>query len=362
MPRQPRLNLPGLFYHVMVRGIERRRIFRCPADYLDFLRRLGDGLSKTGCRCFAWALMPNHLHLLLLSGVRGLVSLMHPLLTGYAVNFNTKYRRVGHLFQNRYKAIICEEDPYFLELVRYIGLQPVRAGFLHTPEELARYPWTSHPAIIGETADSWLEVDEVLSRFGSERLQARAAYQRFILDGWDQGYRNDLEGGGLLRSVGGISGALALRRSGQQQMADVRILGSGSFVEGILHQSETLKQTSQAMTQQWSLEELQQAIAEWTGVKTDELTSGDRRRTVAAARALFIFAAREWLGMTGAALGRQLGLSSGSLSKAFGRGRDLAQERQLLIHIKRKKGSNVPYSNVPYSNTAPVSALVTKRA
>lgn len=326
----------------MVRGIERRRIFRTSSDYLDFLGRLSIGLAKTGCRCFAWALMPNHLHLLLLSGVRGLVSLMHPLLTGYAIAFNTKYRRVGHLFQNRYKAIICEEDPYFLELVRYIGLQPVRAGILRTPQELAHYPWTSHRAMMGGPAEPWLEVDEVLRRFGTDRPQARAVYERFMLDGWNQGRREDLEGGGLLRSVGGITGALALRRSGQQQTADVRILGSGSFVEGILRQAETLEQTSQAIKREWPLGDLQGAIAEWTGVEAAALASPDRTRPVAAARSLFVYAAREWLGVAGTTLERWLGLSSGSVSKAYGRGRGLAEERQLFAYLERKKGSSVP--------------------
>lgn len=148
MPRQARLNLPGLFYHVMARGIERRPIFRTAKDYGDFLKRLQTGLARSACRCFAWVLMPNHIHLLILSGYRGIVSLLHPLLTGYATAFNLRYRRSGHLFQNRYKSIICEEDPYFLELVRYIGLNPARAGLVKTPEELARYPWTSHMALM----------------------------------------------------------------------------------------------------------------------------------------------------------------------------------------------------------------------
>jgi len=113
MPRQPRLDLPGVYSHVMVRGIERRRIFRQTGDYVDFLKRLSANLARSGCRCFAWALMPNHLHLLILSGIRGIVSLMHPLLTGYAVRFNVKYRRVGHLFQNRYNPLSARRIPIF---------------------------------------------------------------------------------------------------------------------------------------------------------------------------------------------------------------------------------------------------------
>src|SRR4051794_24284897 len=122
MPRLPRLNLPGYFFHVMGRGIEKRRIFRKSRDYEDFLARLAANLALTGAQCFAWALMPNHFHLLILSGLRGISDLMHPLLSGYATAFNIRHDRVGHLFQNRFKSILCQEDPYFCELIRYINL------------------------------------------------------------------------------------------------------------------------------------------------------------------------------------------------------------------------------------------------
>src|SRR5437879_4683748 len=103
MPRLPRLDLPGQFYHVMVRGVERRPIFRSEEDRQDFLGRLIQGLRTTGAHCYAWALMTNHLHLLVLSGARGLAALMHPVLTGYVGAFNRRYDRVGHLVQNRFK-------------------------------------------------------------------------------------------------------------------------------------------------------------------------------------------------------------------------------------------------------------------
>ena len=118
MPRQPRLDAPGVLHHVMVRGIERRAIFRDDTDRADFLGRLAALVSATGLSVYAWALLPNHAHLLVRTGSRPLPRVMRSLLTGYAGTFNRRHTRQGHLFQNRYKSIVVEEEPYLLELQR----------------------------------------------------------------------------------------------------------------------------------------------------------------------------------------------------------------------------------------------------
>jgi REP element-mobilizing transposase RayT len=112
MPRQPRLDAPGLLHHIIARGIERRPIFTDREDYDDFLTRLPVALEKSRNQVLAWTLMPNHFHLLIRSGNGGVVDLMRRLMTGYAGTFNRRHRRAGHLFQNRYKSIVCEEDSY----------------------------------------------------------------------------------------------------------------------------------------------------------------------------------------------------------------------------------------------------------
>jgi putative transposase len=126
MLRSARLDIPGVLQHVIVRGIERRDIFIDDMDRCRFLARFSTLLVKTETRCFAWALMSNHFHLILKPMSATLSYFMRRLLTGYAVVFNKKYARSGHLFQNRYKSIVCEETPYLLELVRHIHLKPLR--------------------------------------------------------------------------------------------------------------------------------------------------------------------------------------------------------------------------------------------
>ena len=116
MPRLARLDAPGVVHPVIIRGIERRKIFWDEEDREDFVEGLGDLLPESGTSCYAWALLINHAHFLLRTGQMRLPDVMRTLLTGYAVRFNRRHRRHGHLFQNRYKSIVCQEDVYFREL------------------------------------------------------------------------------------------------------------------------------------------------------------------------------------------------------------------------------------------------------
>jgi putative transposase len=141
MPRQARLDVPGALHHIMVRGNNRAEIFTDDQDRATFLERLGENILEAKCSVYAWVLMGNHVHILFKSGQKGISAVMRKLLTWYAQYYNRHHRRTGHLFENRYKSILCDEDNYLLALIRYIHLNPVRAGILTTMEELDRYPW-----------------------------------------------------------------------------------------------------------------------------------------------------------------------------------------------------------------------------
>ena len=118
MPRQARLDAPDALHHIIVRGFGRREIFTDDDERYDFLERFGGLIDETNVGCYAWTLVPNHFHLLLRTGSVPIAAVMRRLLTGYATRFNRRHRRHGHLFQNRYKSILCREDTYFLQLVR----------------------------------------------------------------------------------------------------------------------------------------------------------------------------------------------------------------------------------------------------
>jgi len=238
MSRQARLDAPGTLHHVMVRGIEGRRIVDDEQDRREFVTRLGTVARETTTSVYAWALLSNHAHILLSSGVQGLSKFMRRLLTGYAVTYNIRHRRHGHLFENRYKSIVCDEDSYFTELVRYIHLNPLKVKLVKDFNELERYPYCGHGVITGRLRATWLDWEYVLSWFGRREREARKAYRQFVREGITLGRRPELVGGGLVRSVGGRSEVVSLRRQGVRETTDERILGSGDFVERVLKEAD----------------------------------------------------------------------------------------------------------------------------
>ncbi len=239
MPRQARLDTVGALHHIIVRGMDRTVIFRDNQDKRAFLERLGKEVTESGSSIYAWVLMDTHVHLLFRSGPKGISATMRKLLTWYAQYFNRRHRRVGHLFSNRYKSILCEEDPYFLALVRYIHLNPIRSGIVKTLHGLDSYNWSGHNAITGKATHRWMDTASVLACFGKRKGTASQAYRRFLEEGIGLAHDPLLSGGGLIRSLGGWSNVLSARRKGEAEQADQRVLGSGSFVQGVLKGDST---------------------------------------------------------------------------------------------------------------------------
>ena len=200
MPRKARLDFPGALHHVMARGIEKRKIFQNDIDKQNFMDRLCVALNATDVKLYSWCIMPNHVHLLLQTGEIGLSSIMQKVLTGFAMSYNKRYKRVGHLFQNRYKSILCDRDVYLLRLIRYIHLNPVKAGLIKI-HDLDAFNWTSHKDILNsDDTESQIEADEILSHFGKSRRIAQKHYTKFIYEGVDD--KEMLGGGGLANSLG----------------------------------------------------------------------------------------------------------------------------------------------------------------
>ena len=242
MPRKSRIDAPGALHHIICRGIDRRKIFRNDGDREHFLSRFGDILKETKTECYAWALIPNHLHLLLRTDRVPIPTTMRRLLTGYTMWHNRRHRRYGHLFQNRYKSILCQEDIYLLELVRYIHLNPLRAGLVPDIKALDSYPYSGHSVLMAKTNHDWQNTDKILKLFGEKAGTARRAYKKYLGKGIEQGKRTDLTGGGLIRSVGGWASLKALRAAKVFNKGDERILGDGDFVESVLKAANEVKE------------------------------------------------------------------------------------------------------------------------
>lgn len=336
MPRKARIDAPGALHHVIVRGIERRKIFRSDYDLKNLLDRVSKLIPQTGIECFAWALMSNHFHLLLRTGPVPIAVLMRRLLTGYAGWFNKKYKRHGQLFQNRYKSFLCQEDIYMKELVRYIHLNPLRAGIIADLKALDQYPWCGHSAIMNKTEQSWQNIDYVLGLFSDKKGLARKRYRVFVGKGIDQGKRSDLTGGGLLRSSGGWIGLKAFRKAGMRVKGDERILGDSDFVENVLKAAdEKLEQKYALMVQGYDFERTVQRVAQVLGMEPREVTAlGKSPRTVKA-RALLCFWAHRKLGMTTVEIAEKLSICQSAASRLSTRGERFASEQKVeLIETK----------------------------
>ena len=180
MPRKSRIDAPGTLHHIIARGIDRQDIFRDNQDRDNFLKRLGRIITETQTACFAWALIPNHFHLLLRTGTTPISTLMRRLLTGYSVSFNNRHHRCGHLFQNRYKSILCQEDSYLLELVRYIHLNPLRAGIADGLSALDTYRYSGHAVMLNRCQNSWQNTEYILRRFAKNNATAQNRYRKFV--------------------------------------------------------------------------------------------------------------------------------------------------------------------------------------
>ena len=316
MPRQTRLDAPGTLHHLISRGIEGSKIFRTRGDREDFLGRLAKLCEAKALSVYAWALLDTHFHLLVRSGNQSLPHSMRRLLTGYVVNFNRRHKRYGHLFQNRYKSILCEEDPYLLELTRYIHLNPLRVGIVKNLKELRFYAWSGHSTITGKQKRGWQDVEMVLGYFGRRKRKAIAAYENYVGEGIEKGRRPDLVGGGLIRSLGGWSEVLSLRRRGEKTASDERILGSGEFIEQVLSETEEkARETLRWRGRVSDLQSLLSKISKKKGVEEQQVRGRDQRRSVVSARKVFSQMAVKRLGYSGAAVARFLGVTTSLVNR-----------------------------------------------
>ena len=333
MPRKARLDAPGVLHHIIIRGIERRKIFRDDHDKDNFTDRLSILLSETKTICYAWALMSNHAHFLFRSGDTGISTLMRRLLTGYAVYFNRRYHRHGQLFQNRYKSIVCQEDIYFKELIRYIHLNPFRAKLVRDIEGLNEYPYSGHSVLMRKNKREWYDAEYVFSYFGRKVSEARKRYISYVKEGIGQGRRPELVGGGLIRSLGGWSEAKRLRLKGQYRVkGDERILGESEFVSGLLSEAnEKLNRRYELKGLGYDFEKVSRRVSSLYGMSEDEIYLKSRSRVQVEARDLLCYWAVSELGMSLTDVARRLGMSQPGVGYAVKRGKNIAGTRDYRL-------------------------------
>ena len=259
---------------------------------------------------------------------------MRRLLTGYAVTFNLRHRRNGRLFQNRYKSILCQEDSYLLELVRYIHLNPVRAGILNDLKSLNRYAYTGHSVLMGKRVHLWQDIESVLLFFGKRRTNARNNYLAFMEKGIGMGKKPELTGGGLLRSVGGWGTLKSMRRMKAHLKGDERILGDSDFVENVLRQAaEQKERRCRLRAEGWTLAKIADRVAEIFNMEKDHLLIPGKQPHRVRARSVLACWAVQDLGVPATEVSIYLGISKSAVSRAATRGRKLIADQCLKLEI-----------------------------
>jgi len=296
------------------------------------LDRLGDILAETQTRCYAWALIPNHFHLLLRTGPTSISTVMRRLLTGYAGSFNRRHRRYGHLFQNRYKSFLCQEDTYFLDLVRYLHLNPLRANLVEDLKQLEIYPYAGHSVLMGKRKKVWQDTDYVLQWFNKRKTLARRRYRDFVKEGIAGGKRPDLVGGGLVRSAGGWSTVKALRKAKMHLKGDERILGDSDFVLQVLKTAnEALEKNYLLKAQGMDVEKIARRVSELLDLNSDEVWAQGKSRKIVNARSLLCYWAVRELGVSMSSLARRLKISPAAVSQSVLRGEKIIEQHHYCL-------------------------------
>lgn len=321
MPRRARLDADGLLQHVIVRGIEDRRIFEDDDDRQWFVGRLDVLLRETHVPCLAWVLLPDRVHLLLRPPRGRLALLMRRLLTGYALYFNRRHGRAGHLFRNRYTSVVCEDDPYLAAIAVQVHAAPLQAGLVSDCNALAAYPWSGHAVVLGTRSLVAQDVLGLLACFGHDREHALQRY----LDAVARAGTLDSQGAD---DPGARHGSMLLQgRPGGDTVSDSRVLGGNAFVERLLHGERRCSRPGL----DFEIAPLVERAARLCTVPVGHLRSTRRTRAVARARALVCYCAVRVLGCNGAAVGRYLHMSRSAVCLATRRGEEEAMRSPELV-------------------------------
>lgn len=312
MARKPRVEFPGALYHVISRGNRRQAIFHDREDRERYLNRLEHYRGRYGFTVYAYVLMRNHVHTLIETGLTPLSKIMQGLLFTYTRFYNAKYRKTGHLFQGRYKAILCDRDAYLKELVRYIHLNP---GRMKKPVDPFRYRWSSHGAYVGKSVPVRVNTTLLLGQFAKTVSRARLAYARFMQEGLGAGHEQRY-----------------------YATVDQRFLGAEEFVEAVRKTVPSEREDHGPSLRGVSFEALVREVAKVHGHSSESLVSASRQREYQRARSMLVYAAREWLRMGAEELGRRLSRQPSMISRlhaAYLDNRDKKREAVLRKQISK---------------------------
>jgi REP element-mobilizing transposase RayT len=311
MARKPRIEFEGALYHVITRGNQRQEIFRSSEDYVRYLRILDNYKSRYNYVLHAYVLMGNHVHLLIETKEVALSKILQGINQSFTMYFNRKYETVGHLFQGRYKAILCDQDSYLLSLVKYVHANPLRAGVAKTIDE---YPWSSHGYYAEQTKNkSIVDTDFILNLFSRDKKKARRSYLEYM------------------RAEG------ILTREEVYATVDQRIIGDEKFVEKVI-QKTGRKELGGRRKHGHTLLEIVKATEETFGISLGGLREKKRGENLRLGRRVISIVAREY-GYKGQEISEYLRRDPSVITRYLQEGSRLISEVD-KVHVILRRYSN----------------------
>ena len=322
MPRKARINSPGVLQHVMARGIDGRDLFKGDDDRNIFLNFFKKRLQEVGYKCYAWVLMDNHYHLLLRTSEKTLSGLMKPLNSDYARYFNRKRERRGYVFQDRYKSIATQDQFYIEQIVRYIHLNPYRAGLCRNMEQLNIFPWSGHSAIMGTVVRDFQDSNTILRRFGSEMKLSRQRYSEFISE--------------AMVATGEDALIVCIRRSNNavqnRHSSDCWVIGDKEFVEKVLkHDAKNRIRIARYKREGWDLNRLALYVSKKMLITPEQLRNQSKRTIQSDARKVFCHIGSRELGFSSRDLGEYLNISQAAVSASSRKGAVISYKKKMKI-------------------------------
>ena len=319
MPRKARITITGAIHHVMSRGIEGKEIFTSNEDRRFFLNHLENLLSKSGYLLYAWCLMGNHYHFLIRVNDFRLGTFMRLLNGCYAQYFRKKSGSRGYLFQDRYKSIVAQDQFYIEEMVRYIHLNPVRAGICKTMEELDDYPWTGHAVLVGVKSWNIQNREDVLKRFDKKRNRAIKLYRAFLKAGLEK-----------------ESTMYSTIRDSNQQSENIHntgcwVIGNKEFVQKAIGTDKGNKmRIARYAKENISIEDVIRKISESYGLSVEEILNRGRRNLRSEARKVCAFVCNRHYHFPVIQIARYFDVSSPSVSNMIKEGEKLTKNIDAL--------------------------------
>ena len=313
MARKPRIEFEGAFYHVIVRGNQRQKIFKDKYDFLKYLEILTNYKKQYKYYLYSYVLMSNHVHLLIETAATPLSKILQGINQSYTIYFNRRYKTIGHLFQGRYKAILCEKDEYLLSLIKYIHFNPVKAGIVKTMDD---YKWSSHNSYV-KKADKKdiIDTDQILRMFSENKTKARKLYKAYTGDG------------------------LAVKKEDIYSTIDQRIIGGEEFVESVMEKYD-IEISHKKRKKEYTLPEISRGVEKVYGITIKQIRQKSKSRDISLGKKILSLAAKEY-GYKGREIAEYIRKDSTIVTRHLKEKKELKKEIEKVFKILRDEKTNV---------------------